>query len=245
MNWPTPLLPARFIRRENRFRAVVEMDGHLLPAHVPNSGRLGELFTPGAAVWVALADASAPRKTVCHLALVEYAGVLVSVDARLPNRLVAEALTAGRLPSLAGYSQIQPEVRVGDSRLDFLLSGGSDLTRARCWLEIKSVTLVEEGIALFPDAPTTRGVKHLEELAALRRAGERVAVGFVVQRSDVLCFRPHPTADPAFAASLRRAHAQGVEVYAWRCAVSQSAIELTDPLPVDLEIDPIVEAPNA
>lgn len=234
MLWPTPLLAARFIHRENRFRALVELDGHLLPAHVPNSGRLGELFTPGAAVWVALANAGAARKTACHLALVEYAGVLVSVDARLPNRLAAEALEAGRLASLAGYSQVQPEVRVGASRLDFLLSGGADPARPRCWLEIKSVTLVEEGWARFPDAPTTRGVKHLEELIALRHAGERVAVGFVVQRSDALRFGPHPTADPLFAAILRRAHAQGVEVYAWRCAVSRTGIELTDPLPVEL-----------
>ncbi|MEI2688537.1 MAG: DNA/RNA nuclease SfsA [Anaerolineae bacterium] len=245
MNWPLPLLPARFIRRENRFRAVVEIDGRLLPAHVPNSGRMKELFTPGAAVWVAWANASAARKTACHLALVEYAGVLVSVDARLPNRLAAEALAAGRLASLAGYSQLQPEVRVGASRLDILLSDESDSARPRCWLEIKSVTLVEEGCALFPDAPTTRGVKHLEELATLRRAGERVAVGFVVQRSDVRRFRPHPTADPAFAASLRRAYAQGVEVYAWRCAVSQSGIELTDPLSVDLDINSVGEAPGA
>jgi sugar fermentation stimulation protein A len=234
MNWRTALLPARFIRRENRFRAVVEMDGRLLPAHVPNSGRLGELFTPGAAVWVAPADADVARKTACHLALVEYAGALVSVDARLPNRLAAEALTAGRLAPLTGYSHVRPEVRAGASRLDFLLSSGPDAAAPRCWLEVKSVTLVEEGCALFPDAPTARGVKHLAELAALRRAGERVAVGFVVQRADAVRFRPHPTADPAFAASLRRVHGEGVEVYAWRCAVSHTAIELTDPLPIDL-----------
>lgn len=232
MNWPTPLLPACFIRRENRFRAIVEMDGRQLAAHVSNSGRLGELFTPGAAVWVAPFADQAGRKTACHLALVAYAGVLVSVDARLPNRLVAEALAAGRLAPLAGYGLVQPEVRAGASRLDFLLSDGPD--GKRCWLEVKSVTLVEDGSALFPDAPTTRGVRHLEELATLRRSGERVAVGFVVQRSDALRFRPHPTADPAFAAALRRVHAEGVEVYAWRCAVSHSAIELTDSLPLDL-----------
>jgi sugar fermentation stimulation protein A len=226
------LHPARFVRRENRFRAVVEIDGRRLAAHVPNSGRLGELFTPGAAVWVAMAGAGAARKTACHLALVEYAGVLVSVDARLPNRLAAEALAAGRLAPLAGYGQVQPEVRVGASRLDFLLSNGPYADRPRCWLEVKSVTLVEEGVALFPDAPTTRGVKHLEELAALRRAGERVAVGFVVQRCDAVRFAPHPTADPAFAATLRRVQGEGVEVYAWRCAVDHNAMELTDQIAV-------------
>ena len=232
MQWPAPLQPAHFVRRENRFRAIVECGGQRLAAHVPNSGRLGELFTPGAAVWVAMAGAGAARKTACHLALVEYAGTLVSVDARLPNRLAAEALAAGWLAPLAGYSQVRPEVRVGASRLDFLLSDGQHLGPPRCWLEVKSVTLVEEGVALFPDAPTTRGVKHLEELAALRHAGERVAVGFVVQRSDASCFAPHPTADPAFAATLRRVHDEGVEVYAWRCAVGHNAIELTDQIPV-------------
>lgn len=233
MRWPTPLEPARFVRRENRFRAIVERDGELLAAHVPNSGRLGELFTPGAAVWVAPAVAGATRKTACHLALVEYAGTLVSVDARLPNPLVAEALAAGRLVPLAGYGSIQQEVRSGDSRLDFLLSRVRAAAEARCWLEIKSVTLVEDGLALFPDAPTTRGVKHLEELAALHRAGQRVAVGFVIQRRDALRFAPHPTADPRFAATLRLVQAAGVEVYAWRCAVDHNAIELTDPVPVN------------
>lgn len=230
MNWPTPLLPARFIRRENRFRALVECAGQTLPAHVPNSGRLGELFTPGAAVWVAPTPAQAGRKTACQLALVAYAGVLVSVDARLPNRLVAEALAGGRLADLAGYSHVQPEVRVGASRLDFLLSDGPG--GQRCWLEIKSVTLVEGDCARFPDAPTARGVKHLEELAELRRAGERVAVGFVIQRSDAMRFAPHPSADTAFADTLRRVRAAGVEVYAWRCAVSVEGIRITDPVAV-------------
>lgn len=234
MQWPTPLLPACFVRRDNRFRAQVERNGQLLAAHVPNSGRLGELFTPGAAVWVAPFQDTAARKTTCHLALVEYAGVLVSVDARLPNRLVAEALAAQRLPALAGYATIRSEVTVGASRLDFLLENGPDPVWPRCWLEVKSVTLVEGGVALFPDAPTTRGVKHLAELAALRQNGDRVAVGFVIQRSDVTGFAPHPTADPAFAAALRQAHSQGVEVFAWRCAVDHNAIELTDQTPVAL-----------
>jgi sugar fermentation stimulation protein A len=233
MQWPAPLQPARFVRRENRFRAIVERDGQLLAAHVPNSGRLGELFTPGAAVWVAMASAGAARKTGCHLALVEYAGTLVSVDARLPNRLVAEALAAGRLAPLAGYATVRPEVQTGASRLDFLLSDGPDPDQPRCWLEVKSVTLVEDGCALFPDAPTERGVKHLEELAALRRAGERVAVGFVVQRSDAVRFAPHPTADLAFAATLRQVQGEGVEVYAWRCAVDHNAMELTDQMLVN------------
>lgn len=232
MQWPTPLQPARFVRRENRFRAVVEYEGQLVAAHVSNSGRLGELLTPGAVVWVAPYADPQERKTVCHLTLAEYAGTLVSVDARLPNRLVAEALSTGRLAPLSGYNTVRTEVRVGSSRLDFLLDDGPDPSRPRCWLEVKSVTLVEDGLALFPDAPTARGVKHLEELAALRGNGERVAVGFVIQRGDGMRFASHPTADASFAATLRRAQAEGVKVYAWRCAVSHNAIELTDRVPV-------------
>ena len=234
MQWPTPLLPARFVRRENRFCATVEHNGALLAAHVPNSGRLGELFTPAAAVWIAPFQQQAGRKTACHLALVEYAGTLVSVDARLPNRLVAEALAEDRLAPLAGYATVRTEARAGASRLDFLLDDGPDPSAPRCWLEVKSVTLVQDGMALFPDAPTTRGVKHLEELAALRRAGERVAVGFVVQRADAAGFGLHPTADPVFAATLRRVQREGVEVYAWRCAVDRNTIQLTDQVPVAL-----------
>lgn len=237
MEWPCELRPATFVRRENRFRALLELDGELVAAHVPNSGRLGELFAPRAAVWIAPHEAGKRRKTACDLILVEYAGTLVSVDARLPNRLVAEALLAGRLSPFAGYDCVQPEVQVGRSRLDFLLAvstSSENVAQPRCWMETKSVTLVENRIALFPDAPTERGVRHLEELIALRQAGDRAAVAFVVQRQDAGAFAPHPSADPAFAAMLRSAVRQGVEVYAWRCRVDHNAIALTDPLEIIL-----------
>jgi len=228
VNLPT-LHPATFIRRDNRFRASIRLDGQIVAAHVPNSGRLGELFRPGAAIWVVRRPAPG-RKTCCDLTLVEYQGQLVSVDSRLPNKLVAEALSRNILPPFAAYPQHRPEVRTGASRLDFLLSGPA----GRCWLETKSVTLVENGIALFPDAPTERGIRHLEELAALRAGGDRAAALFVIQRNDASAFSPHPSAHPAFAEALRRANAQGVEIYAWRCRVSLDAIELAESIPVRL-----------
>lgn len=237
MQWPFELRLATFVRRENRFRALVAWDGEMVSAHVPNSGRLGELFVPGTPVWVAPRGAARHRKTVCDLILVEYAGTLVSVDARLPNRLVAEALLAGRLSPFAGYGRIQPEVQIERSRLDFLLTApplGEGETPQRCWLETKSVTLVADHVALFPDAPTERGVRHLEELVALRQAGDRAAVVFVVQRNDATAFAPHSNADPAFSAVLRRAVSQGVEAHAWRCKVDHNAIALTDPLEIIL-----------
>ena len=227
MNWPGRLQQASFVRRDNRFRAWVLRDGELISAHVPNSGRLGELLTPGAAVWIRRHDRS-ERKTASDLMMVAHAGVLVSIDARLPNKLLAEALASNSVPQLAGYGTVTPEVVVGNSRLDFLLSDGSgaDADR-RCWVETKSVTLVENGTALFPDAPTERGLRHLHELMALREQhGDRVAVVFVVQRPDVTAFTPHPTAHPAFAAALQDASRCGVEVYAWRCRVDQTGIAL-------------------
>lgn len=219
------LVPGRFVRRDNRFRATVTVAGKKAWAHVPNSGRLGELFTPGRLVW--LSPAGTPgRKTAFDLKLVDFHSVLVSVDARLPNPLFAEALSSGRLPDYP-FPAVQREVRYGSSRLDFRLSG-PDTT---CWLETKSVTLVEDGIARFPDAPTSRGRRHLMELIEARESGDRAAVVFVIQRPDAEGFSPHESADPAFAETLRQAAAAGVEIRAYRCDVSRQAINIAGEIP--------------
>lgn len=230
MRWPQPLIPAHFVRRENRFRCLVEIHGTLTPAHLPNSGRLGELLVPRAAVWVHPTSDGSLRKTAGDLLLVSHAGVWVSVDARLPGRLAAEALAAGRLAPFTGYTGLKTEVTIGESRLDLRLQGPT----GPCWVETKSVTLVEEGVALFPDAPTARGARHLRTLTALRGRGERTAVVFVVQRPDAVAFSPHPTADPVFAEALRQAYRAGVEVYAWRCTVDLEHIAVQDPIEVRL-----------
>jgi len=162
--------------------------------------------------------------------LVEYAGVLVSVDARLPNPLFAEALEAGRLVPFQHYVQFEREVRLGDSRLDFRLSAPDGVY----WVEIKSVTLVENGAARFPDAPTARGARHVRELTTAARKGEQAAVVFVVQRPDARCFVPYDSADPAFGAVLREAASAGVGVYAWTCEVNRRAMEIARQIPVDL-----------
>ncbi|RME85513.1 MAG: DNA/RNA nuclease SfsA [Caldilineae bacterium] len=219
MNLP-PLQPAVFLRRDNRFRATVLVEGEPTAAHVPNSGRLTDLFEPGRRVWVAAA-AAPHRKTPFDLKLVQMPTALVSVDARLPNTLFAEALAAGRLPGFP-RAQVEAEVRVGNSRLDFRLSGPEGV----CWVETKSVTLVEGDVALFPDVPTLRGNRHLEELIALRRQGQQAAVVFVVQRADARAFAPHEPVAPHFAGRLREAHAAGVRVLALRCRVSLESIEI-------------------
>lgn len=209
-----PTVKGRFLARQNRFRVLVEVDGHPVAAHLPNSGRLTELLTPGRPC--RLVPRPLPhRRTPFDLLLVEYAGVLVSVDARLPAPLFAEAVQQGRLPEFSGFTALEREVRCGESRLDFRLDG----PEGPMWVETKSVTLVEDGVALFPDAPTLRGGRHLRELIARVEAGERAAVVFVVQRPDAVAFAPHQEADPAFAARLTEAARAGVMVYAYRCNV--------------------------
>lgn len=233
MQFP-PLVEGRFIKRLNRFAALVDVDRREYLAYVPNSGRLGELLVPGYRVLLAPAPApthterKAERKTAYDLALVDTGGVLASADARLPNRLVAEALAAGRLPQFAGYPTVQPEATFGDSRLDFRLSGPAGV----CYVETKSVTLVEDGVALFPDAPTLRGVKHLHSLMAALDAGCAAAVIFVVQRADAEAFTLHDAADPLLGQTLRQAVAAGVSAYAYRCRLDEQSITLADAIPV-------------
>jgi len=224
-----PLISGRFVRRDNRFRVTVEVGGEPVAAHLPNSGRLAELLTPGRPCWLAGFD-NPRRKTRFDLTLVEHAGVLVSVDARLPNSLFAEALMEDRLNSFRGFAHFEREVRLGESRLDFRLSGAAGV----CLVEVKSVTLVEDGVARFPDAPTVRGARQLGELAAAVGRGERAAVVFVIQRADARCFAPHDRADADFGAALREVASAGVGVYACTCEVSLQAITIAGQVPVDL-----------
>ena len=219
-----------FLTRLNRFAALVEVAGREEMVHVANSGRLRELFVSGRRMLLAPAPGE-HRKTRYDLALVDLGHTLVSADARLPNALVAEALQAGEMAPYAEYPEVRREVTYGESRLDLLLEGPT----GKCYLETKSVTLVEDdGMALFPDAPTTRGVKHLHTLGQVVADGHRAAAIFVVQRSDARCLVPHDTSDPEFGMALREARAAGVEVRAYRCAVTSEEIRLSEPISVNL-----------
>jgi len=181
------LVEGRFVARDNRFRVTVELSGQEVWAHLPNSGRLGELLVPGRRVLV-IERPGPQRKTGYDLSLVEMEGRWVSVDARLPNDLVAEALARGKLPPLGGYPTVRREVAYGRSRLDFLLEAPD---KPACLVEVKSVTLVVDGLGCFPDAVTLRGRRHLEELDGAIQAGYRAAVIFCVQRDDAAGMRPH------------------------------------------------------
>jgi len=233
VRFESPLVPGRFIARRSRFSAAVAVDGLEVLAHVANSGRLRELLTPGAPVYLQ----ARPREgRVCpyDLALVEHRGHLVSIDARVPNRVIGEALAAGQLPPFFGYPVIRAEHRLGRSRLDFALGVGGPQAPPAGYIEVKSCTLVVDGEARFPDAPTERGARHLDELRRARRGGARAAVVFCVQRSDATRFVPNDATDPGFGRALRRVARAGVEVYAYRCRVGLDGVDLEVELPVRL-----------
>lgn len=226
------LVPGHFLARDNRFRVTVEVDGQPVWAHLPNSGRLGELLVSGRRLLL-VERPSVGRKTGYDLSLVEVDGRWVSVDARLPNDLVEESLRAGRLAPLRGYVSVQREVTRGSSRFDFLLAGPG---RAPCLVEVKSITLVVNGLGCFPDAVTERGRRHVKELAEAVSAGHRAAVVFCVQRDDAVGVRPHDESDPGFGRALRAAAQSGVEVYAYACRVEPGRVEISHQLPVRLDL---------
>lgn len=226
MRFP-PLVEGRFIKRLNRFAALVDVERREYLCHVPNSGRMRELLVPGFRVLLAPAPTGANRKTGFDLALVDTGKALSSADARLPNKLMAEALARKRMPQFAEYPVVRGEQVFGESRLDFLLDGPG----GKCYVETKSVTLVEEGVALFPDAPTLRGVKHLRSLMEARWEGHQAAVVFVIQRADAEAFSPHDVADPLLGTTLREARDAGVAIWAYRCNVTEQSIELSDTVP--------------
>ena len=228
IKYPNPLKAAEFILRENRFLAQVVLNGKEVAAHVPSSGRMKELLYPGAGVYL-LSQKGAHRKTAFDLVIATAAdGTLVSVDSFLPNRLVYHNLKGGLLAKLTEDGQIRREVSYGNSRFDFWLRKNQE----ECFMEVKSVTLVEGGQALFPDAPTSRGTRHLEELIIARKEGYRAIVLFIVQREDAKVFTPHLTADLCFGETLAKAQDSGVEIYAYDCKVTLEGISLRGQIPL-------------
>ena len=218
---------ARFIRRLNRFAALVDLDGRATLVHVANSGRMKELLVEGRGVFLKPVTGD-HRKTSYDLALVDLGHALASADARLPNHLTYEALTEGRLPQFGEYDTFRKEVVYGESRLDLALEGPG----GRCYVETKSVTLVVDDTGIFPDSPTSRGRKHMASLSKAVNEGHRAAVIFVVQRGDAKDFAPNDDADPQFGLALRQAMKDGVEAYTYKCRVTTREISLADRLPM-------------
>ncbi|MGQ9539437.1 MAG: DNA/RNA nuclease SfsA [Candidatus Bathycorpusculaceae bacterium] len=210
-----------FKARLTRFSAQVQIGGKSALCFLPNPGRLSELLVPEAKV-VLRETACNKRKTLCDLVGVYCGDELVSVDSRVPNELVFEALKNKDLPEFHEYSKIEPEYSYGNSRFDFLLRGDSK----PCLLEVKSCTMVKDGVAMFPDAPTQRGTRHALELAKALDDGYRAVVLFVIQRTDAHMFTSNNGTDPKFGEALRKAVERGVEVYAYSAKFAEAKIML-------------------
>lgn len=227
--FPTPLVVGRFLRRYKRFFADVELPGgQVVTAHCANTGSMQGLLVEGAPAL--LHDTRSPTRKLQHAwKAVQIGGTWVGIDTSLPNALVAQAVQAGVLPTLCGATAVRREQAMGaNSRVDLVAEG----PWGRAWVEVKNVTLAAQGLALFPDAVTERGRKHLDELAERVREGDRAAMVYVLQRGDVTALSPADAIDPAYGQALRRALAAGVEAYALGCRVDETGVKVEGLLPV-------------
>lgn len=222
---------AIFIKRYKRFLVDVERrDGSVFTVHCPNTGSMRGCLTPGNAVMISKAE-NLKRKYSHTLEMIQVDGFWVGINTMYTNRLVREALEAGIISEVGRVDSIQPEIRLesGKSRLDFLIMQDEQ----KIYVEVKNCTLVEDGLAQFPDAVTTRGQKHLEELLTLVQAGHRGIIFFCIQRGDGAAFSPARHIDPVYAETLARVVAEGVEVMAYRALVTPSEIRITQPMAVE------------
>jgi len=233
MRFPSPLKRGRLLKRYKRFLADVALDsGEAVTATCPNTGSMLGLATPGSTVWLSQSD-SMTRKYAHTWEMVEadlgHGPSLVGINTGHPNRLVAEAIAARRIKTLAGYQSLRREVKYGEaSRIDILLE---DAKKGRCYVEVKNVHLMREnGLAEFPDCVTQRGVKHLRELAAMVAQGHRAVMLYLIQRTDAKRFWLAGDLDPAYSEAFREALAVGVEAMAFSCRMSPEEIALDKPV---------------
>jgi len=211
-----------FLSRPNRFIAKVLIDGREEICHVKNTGRCGELFVKGADVILQKA-ADPSRKTAYDLIAVYKGAVLVNVDSQAPNKIFGEYLR-----KLPGVTVIRPETKYGDSRFDFYFEMGE----RKIFAEVKGVTLEKDGIAMFPDAPTERGVKHLNGLIKCIDEGYEAWAVFVIKMKDVSCFTPNRETHEEFAEALRKAEKAGVKVLAFDCLVTENTLQIDSPVEI-------------
>ena len=219
--------PAVFLSRPNRFIARVQLGEQTVECHVKNTGRCRELLVPGATVYLERGT-NPNRRTAWDLIAADKGGKLINMDAQAPNRVFLEWAQGGHFRP--GLTLLKPETTFGTSRFDFYWETASD----RGFVEVKGVTLEEDGVVRFPDAPTLRGVKHLEELAAARQAGYQAALCFIVQLAGAKYVQPNDVTHPQFGQALRQAAAAGVEVFALGCSVTPDSLTAADPVPVRL-----------
>ena len=224
------IVQGKFLERPNRFIAHVEVQGRQETVHVKNTGRCRELLLPGAEVYLEKSD-NPSRKTMYDLVAVRKGQMLVNMDSQAPNKAVEEWLYTKELfPDLV---KVRPETTYGNSRFDFYV----ETTAERIFMEVKGVTLENDGVVSFPDAPSERAVKHVEELVQAHRDGYRVYVLFVIQMEAAKYFTPNAVTYPEFAQALAWASEQGVRVLAYNCLVTEDSMEIRHPVPVRLETE--------
>jgi len=229
---PTPLLAGKFVNRLNRFAISVKLrNGQIVTAHLPNSGRLHEVLKAGNKFWL-VRRPNLNRRTEYDAVLAKDGNALISIDARLPPKLLLEGIETGIVRQFGEVLSVRSEVPFGNHRLDLQLVTSSSQV---WWVETKSVTLVSDGVALFPDAPTVRGREHLQLLGELAQEGELAAVIFVVQREDAKVFAPNESVDSKFAQILREVVRAGVFVRAYKCIVTFSRLQISKQIPTWLD----------
>ena len=228
--WPA-LYPGTLLKRYKRFLADVHLaDGQVITAHCPNSGRMQSCSESGRPVHVSRST-NPKRKLLYTWEIIDMPGSLVGVNTLVPNRLVKKAIIDHEIPELDGYESIRSEVKYGqNSRIDLLLSSPN---RSHCYVEIKNCTLVENRLAMFPDAVTARGLKHLQELEQQIAIGQRAVMFFLIQRQDADRFRPADHIDPEYGRQLRHARQQGVEILVYDVRIDLKQIAINTPVPID------------
>lgn len=216
-----------FLSRPNRFIAMVDIDGSTVRCHVKNTGRCRELLVPGARVFLSASD-SPGRSTSHDLVAVMKGNLLVNMDSQAPNPVAAEGL--GLIPGFEDVTEVRREFPYGDSRIDIMAIAPD----RRILVEVKGVTLEEDGVCMFPDAPTERGRKHIRELMHATDDGWEACILFVVQMEGMERFEPNRATDPAFAEALSEAAAAGVRIIAYGCDVAPDSMTLSYGIPVSL-----------
>ncbi|NMM64118.1 DNA/RNA nuclease SfsA [Clostridium sp. P21] len=224
------IIRSEFIRRPNRFQAYVKINGVETMVHVPNTGRCREILIPGCTV-ILREETNPNRKTKFDLIAAYKEGTLINIDSQIPNKVVEEALNNKKIKLLNKYNKVQREKTFGNSRFDFKIE---DELQNECYVEVKGVTLEENGKTMFPDAPTERGKKHLLELVEVKKSNKEAAVIFLIQMENVKYFTPYDEMDMDFANALRFAHKKGVHVMAYNCKVGENFITLDQSIPVVL-----------
>lgn len=230
MKFEKKLQTGKFIKRYKRFFADLTLDsGELVTAHTANTGSMKTCIGEDWKVAVSFHD-DPKRKLKYSLELTHNGKTWIGVNTSLPNKLAYQSILDNKIPELTGYNQVKPEATIGQSRIDLLLKSED---RADCYVEIKNVTMLAgENEAIFPDAVSERGLKHLHELASIHSSGKRAVMLYIIQREDVEIFRPAIEIDPEYSKALKEVYSQGVEILAYRCRVNLDGVEIEKKLPV-------------